>query len=223
MNHAKVIVLGLVMSIFFLNSGCTVTVTPTAPAKGYVKYLNSYFENPIGTPIYFKTRNLSGLAQTWPEEIPYGGRSSVLAVAPHSGPFTIAGEVCSTAAGIGSWSSQTGNFSNEIRAGDTVLLVLTSPAPTVGYVKFHNAFVQGAVGFSIYYKVRTLAGLGQSWPDEIPYGGQSALKTVTPHSGTFTISGEVYPASVDAGSWTAGTWTFSQQIKAGDTVVLTLD
>jgi hypothetical protein len=99
-------------------------------------------------------------------------------------------------------------------------LLVTTPTPTMGYVKFLNIHAETVSGLTIHFSVRSLSGLGQTWPDVVSYGSQSVVKEVTPHSGDFSISGEIGAAG---GAWTSGSWSFSNNIAAGDTVLLTLD
>jgi hypothetical protein len=104
--------------------------------------------------------------------------------------------------------------------GTSCTIKVDNPKPTVAYVKFLNTHSETVSGLTVYFSVRNLSGLGQSWPDVVSYGSQSVLQEVTPHSGDFTITGEVAAAG---GAWTSGSWPFSREIAAGDTVLLTLD
>jgi hypothetical protein len=99
-------------------------------------------------------------------------------------------------------------------------VTVNNPKPTTAWVHFYDNVSQTVTGGTLTYSVQSLSGLGQSWPDPIAYQGVSALKEITPHSGTFTITGEV---RFSGGSWTAGSWDFNQTINAGDTVLITLE
>jgi hypothetical protein len=100
------------------------------------------------------------------------------------------------------------------------VLKVDNPKPTVAYVHFLNTHSETVSGLAIHFQVRNLSGLGQSWPDVVAYGSQSALMEVTPHSGDFTVTGEI---AATGGAWTSGSWPFTENINAGDTVLTTLD
>lgn len=111
-----------------------------------------------------------------------------------------------------------------VTAAMTVLLTLqceiTGPDSDKAYVQFLNTVKQDIVGGEVQYRVRNITALNESWPEEVAYGSKTAIKEVTPHTGDFTVGGEI---KADGGTWTSGSWDFTKNIAAGDTVVLTLE
>jgi len=86
-------------------------------------------------------------------------------------------------------------------------VTVNNPKPTMGYVKFLNTCSVSVLGLTVQYQVQNISGLGQAWPSAVAYGNYSLLKEVTPHSGPFTITGDIQPAggSVTSGSWISAT------------------
>ncbi len=93
--------------------------------------------------------------------------------------------------------------------------------PTTAWLKFTNVNKEEITVGTIKYSMKNISALGVSWNEEVSYGNQTSIKEVTPHSGTFTVTGSIGQPGM--GAWESGEWEISEYITAGDTITILLD
>ncbi|MGL1902856.1 MAG: hypothetical protein OCC49_12015 [Fibrobacterales bacterium] len=116
-----------IVSTFLISGfiGCEITVTETAPAVGYIKFVNQVEkELEVGGTVQYSMKNIEVQEQKWNETITYGNTSSIKEVTPHSGTLTVYGEVNIPKLN-NNWEEVSWDIDQNVTAGDTITIFLT--------------------------------------------------------------------------------------------------